>query len=330
MDVVKPLRRLGNSLRRMRKMGAGETARRIAFGRPDKGGGISRLLIYLILIIVGFVYVYPLLYMLSTSMKSLSDLINDGVVWLPTSLYLDNYKQALEVMKFKDTIVDTCLLSMIPALLQVLCACLTGYAIARYRFPGRLLFLGLILLTFILPKQATLLPTYLLYKDYDIIGTLGVFAYPAALGQGLNAAIIILVFFQFFSQTPRSMIEAAQLDGCGHFGVFFRICLPAVAAAFLIGFLFSLVWYWNETYLTGLFITDSGLGNKQSMSTLLMELRRFEASYKLLYPETGTVNRINEAIRMAGTMICITPLMLVYFVLQRFFVQSVDMVGIKE
>lgn len=321
---------INKKLRNLRQMGARVAIRKLALGNRGKDMSLAKLIIYFILVIIGFVYLYPLLYMLSTSFKSLEDLINDGVKWLPTSLYLENYAQALEVMSFSETLWQTVALSLIPSLLQVGCCCLTGYAIARYNFPGKTPVIGLLVLTFVLPKQATMLPTYLLFKEYDIIGTIYAFVIPAALGQGLNAAIITLVFYQYFSQIHNSVIEAAKIDGCGHFGVFFHIALPGVTAAFIVSFLFSLVWYWNETYLTGLFVSATGLGNKQSMTTLLMELRDFEASYKLLYQGSETVNKLNEAIRMAGTMLCITPLLLIYFLLQRYFVQSVDMVGMKE
>ena len=316
---------------KIRRSGIWEGARRLLLGNQEKSGLLVRLLLYALHIVIGFIYLYPLLYMLATSFKSLSDLLNDSVKWIPTALYLDNYKQALEVMKFQETFIDTLLLSLIPAVLQVLVASLTGYAFARYRFRGRMLLLGVLILTFVLPKQATMMPTYLLFKDMDIIGTLHAFTLPAGLGQGINSAIITLIFYQFYRQLPDSIVEAAQLDGCGHWKVFVRIALPTAGAAFLIGFLFSFVWYWNETYLTSLYVAGTGLGNKHSMSTLLLELRQFEASYKLLYPEGATsVNRINESIRMAGTMVCIAPLLLVYFALQRYFVQSVDMVGLKD
>lgn len=315
----------------LRKGGTKGVFRYLFTGTGEKSGVISRILLYAMLVILSYIFLYPLLYMLANSLKPLKDLINDAVKWLPTEIYLDNYTQAFEVLKFKDTLLDTLLLTLLPALCQMVVAALTGYAFARYRFRGRLLLMTILIITFILPKQATMMPTYLLFRDMDIIGTVNAFLLPAVTGQGLNSAIIVLIFYQFYRQIPISLIEAAQLDGCGHIRVFVRIALPMALSAFLIGFLFSFVWYWNDTYSTSLFISGTGLGNKSNMSTLLIELQRFEDSYKLLYPEGATtVNRINESIRMAGTIICIFPLLAVYFLLQRFFVQSVDMVGIKE
>lgn len=328
METIKT--KAGRRLRYIKNAGARETVRRVLLGSTGKTGLLFKALLYGLLILLSFTFLYPILYMLVNSFKSLSDLLNDSVKWIPTSFCLDNYTEALKVMKFSKTIVQTLELSFIPALCQVVVAALTGYAFARYRFPGRKLLLALLVLTFVLPKQATMLPTYLMFKDMDLIGTLWAFVFPSALGQGFNSAIIVLVFYQFYNQLPVSLVEAAQLDGCGHFKVFFYIALPTVGAAFLIGFLFSLVWYWNETYFTNIYIANTGIGNKHTMSTLLVELTQFEASYKLLYEGQETVNYVNEAIRMAGTMVCIAPLLLIYFLLQRYFVQSVDMVGIKD
>lgn len=299
-------------------------------GSRDKNGLIKDVIIYALLTVVGFVFVYPILFMFITSIKTLPDLLDDTVKWIPSELYLENYKQALAVMNFEETALNSFLLAFIPSVCQVFVACITGYGFARYNFKGKNLFLLLLFLTFILPKQATMIPTYSLFKDLDILGTMGAFIYPAFLGQGLNAAIIILVFIQLFKKLPKPLIEAAQLDGCNELQIFYKIALPTAIAGFIIGFIFSFVWYWNETYLTSLFVGGSGLGQKNYISTLLLELEKFEASYKAMYPEGATsVNRINESIRMAGTVLCVAPLLVLYFAMQRFFVESVNQVGIK-
>ncbi len=285
--------------------------------------------LYFVLIVLSYIYLYPLLYMVVTGFMSVDDLVSDAVHWIPTSLCFDNFVQAFRVMDFGNTIIDTLKLSILPALSQIVTCCLTGYAFARYRFKGKGICWVLLILTFVLPQQATLVPTYLIFRNMDIIGTVWAYVLPAILGQGFKSTIVTLVFYQFFVQIPMAQIEAASLDGCGHFKTFFYIALPAAKAGFIIGFLFSLVWYWNETYLTSLFISNTKIGNANSMTTLLVELSQFEASYKLLTGGEGD-NTINEAIRMAGTVICVAPLMTLYFVLQKYFVQSVDMVGIKE
>ncbi len=303
--------------------------RKFLLGSNEKSGLIVNFLLYVVLIIISYIYLYPLLYMFSTGFMSIDDLVNNSVKWIPTSICFDNFKQAFEVMDFGNVLLQTLELTVIPALFQVGVCCLTGYAFARYDFKGKTICWGFLILTFVLPSQATMVPMYLLFKELGFIGTVKAFAVPALLGQGFKSTIITLVFYLFFSQISKSQIEAASLDGCGHFKVFAYIALPSVKAAFIIGFLFSLVWYWNETYLTSIFISNSSIGNANSMTTLLVKLTRFEASYKLLNEGNGD-NSLNEAIRMAGTVICVLPLLTVYFALQKFFVQSVDMLGLKD
>ncbi len=316
-------------VRQIQKAGWKTVLRRLFIGSQEKRGIVTTVALYAILIVFCYVFLYPILYMFVTSIKSLPDLINESVVWIPSRVDFSSYASALEVMDFAGSLLDTLQLTLLPALCQVATAALTGYAFAQYRFPLRRLLIGLLILTFVVPRVATLMPTYLMYKQMDILGTLGAIVYPAILGQGVNAAIITLVFYLFYRQLSVSIVEAAQLDGCGHWRVFTRIALPTVRSAALIAFLFSFVWYWNETTLVGTFVTNTAYGSGSSMSTLLINLQNFEANYKNMFGAENAA-KLNEAVTMAGSVLCISPLLLVYFALQRFFVQSMDMVGIKE
>jgi len=160
-----------------------------------------------------------------------------------------------------------------------------------------------------------------------ILGTLWAFILPAMLGMGLNAPIFILIFWQFFRQIPKVLIEAAKIDGASHFKAFARIALPSAKPAFITVALFSFVWYWNESYLTELYVhgvmTDSG------WSSLVIKLSEFEANYSQ-YATTAVnaATSLNESISMAGTMLSILPLLIMYFALQRHFVESIDRTGI--
>ena len=313
----------------MKKAGWRAVLRRAFIGSQEKKGMVTVLLLYAILIVFCYIFLYPILYMFVTSIKALPDLINDSVMWIPSKVDFSSYGSALEVMNFTGSLLDTLKLTLLPAVCQVATAALTGYAFAQYRFPLRRLFLGLLVLTFVVPLVVTLMPTYLMYKQMNMLGTLGAVVYPALLGQGVNAAIITLIFYLFYRQLSVSIVEAAKLDGCGHWRVFTRIALPTVRSAALIAFLFSFVWYWNETTLVGTYVTNTAYGSGSSMSTLLINLQNFEANYKNMFGAENAA-KINEAITMAGSVLCVSPLLLVYFALQRFFVQSVDMMGIKE
>ncbi|PXW92977.1 carbohydrate ABC transporter membrane protein 2 (CUT1 family) [Streptohalobacillus salinus] len=295
------------------------------FGFNDRKGFLLKFVIYTLLLGIGFVYLYPMLYMFITSMKSLSDLLDMAINWIPSSVYLDNYNQAYQVMNIRPALIGSMQIALFPTVLQVIVASLVGYGFARFEFPLKKLWFALMIFSFIIPPQILMMPKYRLFSEIGLTGSLSAFTIPAALGQGINSTIFILIFYQFFKQTPTSLYEAAEVDGASQFTSFFKIAIPMAVPAFIVAFLFSFVWYWNETYLTSLFLTSSST----DITTILLQLQSFEQNYEALYPSTEAgPNRINEGIKMAGTMLSILPLLITYFFLQRYFVESVDNTGI--
>ena len=187
--------------------------------------------------------------------------------------------------------------------------------------------LGILIFSFILPAQVTMMPNYVWYSDLKILNSLNAFILPAALGQGLKSQIFILIFYNFFKQVPQALIEAAKIDGAGHFKSFVKIALPSAAPAILVVFLFSIVWYWNESYLTQLYVC--GAVSKSDWSTLVVSLKNFADSYTTQASVSGSgMVSLNESIKMSGTMLSILPLLIMYFILQRQFVESLDRTGI--
>lgn len=304
-------------------------------GRTGKRGFLYMAGVYIILIAMGFVYLYPILEMFVKSLMSLTDLLDASVKWIPTSVTLKNYKDAFEVMKVDKTIMNTVLSALLPSLAQTAVCALTGYGLARYEVPFKKLIVGLILLTFILPPYVLMVPRYTMFSDYHMIGTLKTLIYPALLGQGTKSAIFVLIFMQFFKQTPKSLDEAARVDGASEFRIFFGIAVPLAVPAFIICFLFSFVWYWNDTYFTALYMGITSATDTNVVRTMLLELQNFDISYK---QHVQTVagwgasvmgdSVANEAIKMAATVITISPLLLMYFVLQKYFVEGIDRTGI--
>ena len=134
----------------------------------------------------------------------------------------------------------------------------------------------------------------------------------------------MLIFYQFFNMLPRSLEEAAKIDGASTFRIFYRIAVPSATPACIIAFLFSLVWYWNETTLTALY-----LGEK--WATLPLKLQNFAVTFRRLYPAdpySVVGKNLNEAIVMAGTFLTLIPLLMIYFFTQSWFVESIDRTGI--
>lgn len=300
-----------------------DLARGFLFGTRSRRGLVSTIILYGLLITIGFVYLYPLLFMFATSIKSPSDLLNPMVQWVPTELFLGNYEKAFRVLNYPRALLASIFVSVVPSVLQTFVASLVGYGLARYRFRGKSLLLLLILATFIIPPQNTVIPQMLTYRNLGLLGNPLALILPAMLGQGYRSAIFILIFYQSFLSLPKVLEESARLDGASDLRVFFTIAMPSALPAYIVSLVFSIVWYWNETFLTSIFLEGG-------VTTLPMQLSRFAQAYENLYPP-GTVNifdRLNEAVKMSGTFLNILPLLIMYFILQRWFVESVERTGI--
>ena len=304
-----------------------EKVRKFFMGSKEKQGFLKVFCIYALLICIGFIYLNPILQMLSKSFMNLDDLLDSSINWIPSKFILSNYAQAAKSMDFWASLGKSIILAGVPTLCNLISCAIIGYGLARFEFPFKKVVVAVIVFTFILPSQVTMIPTYALYSQIGILGTILPFVVPPLLGMGINAPIFILIFWQFFRQVPKVLIEAAQIDGAGYFKSFFRISLPSATPAFITVGLFSFVWYWNESYLTEMYV--SGVMTKSGWTSLVIQLDNFASNYNS-YATTAAsgATSINEAINMSGTMLSILPLLLMYFVLQRYFVESIDKTGI--
>ena len=296
------------------------------FGSKEKEGAGKQIVVYGLLICIGFVYLYPILYMFSCSFMNRDDLLDSSVKWIPSTLYLQNYIDAAKSMSFWSSLLKGILIAGLPTLCNVLICMFVGYGFARFEFKGKKILMALLIFSYILPSQVTMIPTYVLYNDTGILGTIWAFVLPAVFGNGLNAPIFILIFYQFFKQVPKVLIEAAQIDGAGYLKSFIKIAVPSAAPAILTVFLFSFVWYWNESYLTELYV--QGLSTKSIWVNLVVQLKNFDASFNTLATTGDTATSLNESVRMAATALSILPLLIMYFFLQKYFVESIDRTGI--
>lgn len=300
-----------------------DKVRKIVLG-TDSDGLVIKFCIYAFILIVGFVFVYPLLEMVSKSFMTVKDLVNPLIVWIPSSLDTSNYEKALHVLNFWESVKTTLYVSILPSLLQMISCSLVGYGLARFKFAGKGVVIAMVILTFLIPAQVTFIPQYLMYKDLGLLYSLKAYLLPALFGQGMKSAIFILVFFQFFSQLSKSLVEAAQIDGANNMTIFFKIAVPTAVPAYLLTFLLSMVWYWNDTYFASMYFGTE-------IKTLPMNLAAFEAQFSKMYPAAAGMsdpNMMNEGIQMAGTMLNILPLVIIYFFTQRWFMEGIDKTGI--
>jgi len=285
---------------------------------------MKKVVMYALLISIGFVFLYPFLYMFINSFMSPEDLMNPAVSWVPTKIYFQNYIKAFETLDFGKSFWNSLYISLIAAVLQTAVAAVTGYGLARFNVKLKGIIMILILVTFVLPVETLLIPRYVMFNSYKMLDSPLPLWISALTGQGLKSAVFILVFQQVFNGYPISLDEAAELDGAGKYKVFFKIALPIAKPAIVLSMLFSFVWYWNETRQSGLYFGEI-------IKTLPMKLGSFAASYASLYESAGgadAATSINEAVTLAGTMLSCLPILIMFIILQKQFVESIEKSGI--
>ncbi len=294
--------------------------KQLFLGMHFTDGILYKFVIYLLLISFSYIYLYPLLFMIVNSIKNIDDLIDPGVNWVPKTLYFENYLKSFKVLGLPKSFLSSTWYVIKVSVLTTFTSAIVGYGFARFRFPLKKLFFVLMLMTFILPPQVTMVSNFLIFRKLGMMSKQISVLLPAFLGQGFNAAIYILIFYQFFRTIPKVLDESAQLDGAGNFRIFRSICLPLAKPALIIVFLFSFVWTWNETFVTGLYVG----GN----ITLPLRLMSFVSSYQSIFPPGTPGAELNGAIKLAGNVLTILPLLALYFVFQKWFTESIDRTGI--
>lgn len=306
-----------------------EKFHKLIFGTKEQEGLGKQVIVYILLISIGFVYLYPILYMISRSFMTRADLLDSSITWLPSSFHVKNYLDAFAGMDFLNAFKGSILLSLIPTLLNVVMCGIIGYGFARFNFPGKNIMMGILIFTMILPQQVVMTPNYRLYNQLGILESINSLVLPSFLGQGIKAQLYILIFWQFFRQIPNVLFEAAKIDGCGYMKSFIRIGIPSAAPAILVVFLFSFVWYWNESYLIKLFVMGVSSTSGNTWNTLVIALSTFNDSYASSSTVSGeALTSLNEAIQMAATVLCVGPILIMYMFLQKYFVESIDNAGI--
>lgn len=285
------------------------------------GKGFIRMVsIYALLLIFGFVFIYPLFFMLLRSFMPMMDLFNPYVYLIPSRFTLDHYLQIFSKINLLDALSNSIFLSFVSAFFQAVSCGLMGYGLSRFEFRLKKVYMALAVATFIIPGQVLMIPTYLGYSQLGIIGSPLSFFLPAAMGQGIKSAIFILIFYNFFGTIPKSLDEAAQIDGASFLKIFYKVAVPLSIPAVILTMIFSIVWYWNESYLITLYI--------EKARTLPLQMATVLSTMENLANRDPNVAQMNVNIKMAASVITIIPLLIFYGFFQRQFVESVDKSGI--
>lgn len=287
-----------------------------------------------------YLFLFPVLYMLSTAFQSSESLSDPGVVWVPKAFSLQPLKDVIDLLDYWQALAMSAQITVFSTLFALVSCSLVGYGLARFRFRERGILFFLVILTIVVPPQAVMISSYTNFRFFDFGGLLRLFApvtgfdslnlldtpftfiLPSAFACGLRSGLFVFIFRQFFMGIPKELEEAARIDGCGAFHTFLRIMAPMAKPAFITTCLFSVVWHWNDLYLSSMYYTSMVKPVTPQLSQLLT-----------IMTETNTVSSLADQLSVrsyfaAGALIAVLPLLILYIILQRYFTESIEKTGI--
>jgi multiple sugar transport system permease protein len=269
------------------------------------------LLKYAALIALSALFVMPFLWMLGTSLTSADEVLNRDRPLFPAKLVWSNYRTALvdSGLPFRLFLQNTLIISVLATFGQTFSAACVAFAFARLKFPHRDGLFLLVLSTMMLPAQVTMIPQFMMFAKLGWVDTLKPLIVPAFFGGG---AFFIFLLRQFFLTVPRELEEAARLDGCSTFGVFWHIMLPMSKPALTTVALFAFIAHWNDFF--GPLIYTQSMEKK----TLSLGLAAFKG-----------LNGTEYHLMMAASVAVLLPIIVIFFLAQRYFVQSIVTSGVK-
>ncbi|OYT74526.1 MAG: sugar ABC transporter ATP-binding protein, partial [Armatimonadetes bacterium JP3_11] len=253
-------------------------------------------------------FMAPILWMLSTSLKPDNELFTEEIRWIPQRIAWENYQQALTTFPFWLYLRNTLIIAVLTAVGTVLSCLPPAYAFARMRWRGRNFWFWVMLSTLMLPPQVTLLPVFLLFRWLGWVDTFLPLIVPAFLGN----AFLIFMLRQFFITLPQELIDAAKLDGCSEWTILWRLVAPMSKPAVATIALFSFVWAWTDFMGPLIYLNDS------SKFTLAVGLQYF-------------LGRHGEQwnLLMAAATVVTAPLVMLFLITQRAYVRGITLTGLK-
>lgn len=300
------------------------TPEQISYNRRRKAiGTVWPIFRFIVLFGLCFIILYPLIFMLSTAFRPSEQMSDPSIVWIPKSFTLDNIKDVWGIMDFGNTLVKTVTLNLIASVLQVITCAVTGYGFARFKFKFKNLLFGIVILMIIVPPQITTIPLFIQYNQIGLNDTVWAMYLPAIFANGIRAGLFIFIFRQFFRGLPKELEDAAYLDGCGPFKTFLIIMCPNAKSSFLTVFLFSIVWYWNDFYISSSFFVEN-----KTVSLMLKNLS-IDLTQVLFGGQSVPLRSLISWLE-AGCLLSITPILVMYIFLQRYFIEGVERSGLAN
>jgi len=267
--------------------------------------------LYLILTAGALVAIVPMAWTASSSLKDTAHIFTLRVQWIPNPILWHNYVELFERLPFLRFIRNTLIIVASNVVSAVLMGSLAGYAFARLRAPGKHVIFLLVISTMLLPGQVTLIPRYIIFKVLKMIDTYGPLVLPGWLGGG---AFEIFLFRQFFLSLPVELDDAARIDGCGTLRIYWSIVMPLSRPVIATIAIFNFIWAWSDFFNPLIYLNSM---EKFTLPLALATLRRsadWSTRWELV---------------MAGSVLSIIPMIVIFFLGQKYFVRGIALTGIK-
>jgi multiple sugar transport system permease protein len=269
---------------------------------------LLRVLVYGLLLVGTIILLFPLYWMLSSSLKPLDEINAFPIIWVPSRLVWENYSNMWNAVPFLTYFKNSCIIAIIATIGTTFSSALVGYSFARLRYPGRDLLFLVAVSTLIVPNWLTLIPQFVLFKS---LGWLDTFA-PLIVPQLFAQPFALFLLRQFFLTLPREVEEAAKIDGSGYFRIFWTIDLPMVRPALITVGAFTFLYNWNDYFYPLVYLASD------SNFTLPLGLTTLQGQYVT-----------HTEMLMAGLVLAVLPCIALFLICQRWFIQGIVITGVK-
>jgi multiple sugar transport system permease protein len=271
-------------------------------------GLLGRQVLGAALILLALLWLAPIIWTVSTSLRTPAQSFSLPPQWLPTDMAWRNYAQVFESVPFAEILANSIKVSVAIVLGQLVTASLAGYAFARLSFPGKNLLFFLLMASLMVPGQATIIPVFLLIKWFGLADTLWSLVLPAWV-----SAFGVFFMRQAFMQIPQDLVDAAKIDGAGQWHIFSRVFVPLCAGPMAVLAILSFNTFWNEFFRPLIFLSS------QQNFTLPIGLVTLQG-----YLGTGSLSVV-----LAGVVISMLPVLLIFVFAQRYVIEGIARTGVK-
>jgi len=293
-----------------------------------------------------FLIIQPLLDKLSVSFMAEQDLYDSTVISIPRNFTTNNYRTASQLLVYWRSLYETVGIVTVSSILQITACTLAAYGFARYKFPLKNLWFFCVMLIIVIPPHTIMASLYLNFHFFDVFGIIRLFNHGdpinllnsvfgfwllSATGMGLKSGLYIFMLRQYFRGMPKELEEAAWVDGCGKFRTFIQIMIPDASPMLTSCFLFSFVWQWTDSFYSTLFLNNYRMLSSSLSSIAERVIQWWSAINQVSgagVASTAPVGVVQTMIA-TGMLMCLAPLIILYLVAQKAFVESLSQTGIK-